>query len=183
MMDMGPRFEVSIETWGSGIESVNEDGLGEFPHALEMFGGLGPAVSAGGLTGGIGATFGVELDYVDSTIGDMFAAVCHRGLGIFYEACDKVGFGRPEVAKVEVFTDAYLERELDEEPERYVGVAEVAEELKVSRQRVSELRLRPDFPTPVAELASGPVWALSSLRRFVAEWPRKPGRPRRRVVA
>jgi hypothetical protein len=47
----------------------------------------------------------------------------------------------------------------------------------VTRQRASALARTRDFPTPVATLASGPVWTRPSLNRFVEEWPRKNGRP------
>lgn len=50
--------------------------------------------------------------------------------------------------------------------------------LGVSKQRVSELRGQELFPSPVAELEAGPVWAASSLRCFLASWARTPGRPR-----
>jgi hypothetical protein len=52
--------------------------------------------------------------------------------------------------------------------------------LGVSKQRVYEIREKPEFPLPVARLASGPVWARSMLTRFISEWPRKrTGRPRK----
>ena len=54
-----------------------------------------------------------------------------------------------------------------------VGVTEVREILGVSRQRVHQLvRDRPDFPKPVAELASGKVW----LRADIERWARRTGR-------
>jgi hypothetical protein len=58
-------------------------------------------------------------------------------------------------------------------------VTEIATLLGVSRQRVSELRNRPDFPSPIAELAAGPVWTRTSLNQFIESWPRRPGRPRK----
>jgi len=58
-----------------------------------------------------------------------------------------------------------------------MGVAEVAEALGTSRQRVSALARQPNgLPTPLARLASGPVWSADTLQRFVAEWDRRPGR-------
>jgi eukaryotic-like serine/threonine-protein kinase len=60
------------------------------------------------------------------------------------------------------------------------GAAEVAETLGVSRQRVSVLRKQSSFPTPVAELASGPVWDLEQVRRWANSGSRRrPGRPSR----
>jgi serine/threonine protein kinase/predicted DNA-binding transcriptional regulator AlpA len=65
------------------------------------------------------------------------------------------------------------------------GVSEVADKLGVSRQRFTELRGRNDFPQPVAELASGPVWDLGDIDRWLSSGARRrPGRPssRERVV-
>ena len=79
-----------------------------------------------------------------------------------------------------VLTVADLQRELDKPaiPD-LVGVAEVAEELHVSKARVSELQDSPAFPEPIARLKSGPVWTRPSLTRFLESWERKPGRPRK----
>ena len=55
---------------------------------------------------------------------------------------------------------------------------EVAEILGVSRQRASELASSAGFPRPVANLAAGPVWLLSSINSFNEKWERRPGRPR-----
>lgn len=57
-----------------------------------------------------------------------------------------------------------------------MGVAEVAEHLGVSKQRVSELSRAQNFPRPIIALAAGPVWLASSIDAFVASWPRKAGR-------
>ncbi len=61
----------------------------------------------------------------------------------------------------------------------HLGVAEVAELLGVSRQRVYQLRVAyPDFPVPVAELTSGPVWHESELLAWQSQHPdRRSGRP------
>lgn len=72
-----------------------------------------------------------------------------------------------------------VDRRNEAPAETYLGVTEVATLLRVSKQRVSELRTSQAFPAPVAELAAGPVWAASSLRRFIQTWERKPGRPRK----
>jgi prophage regulatory protein len=53
-----------------------------------------------------------------------------------------------------------------------VGAQEVAEMLGISRQRLTQLASRPDFPPPVAELAQGRVWETAAIR----EWARKTGR-------
>jgi hypothetical protein len=54
-----------------------------------------------------------------------------------------------------------------------VGVAEIAEMLGISRQRVDAIvRTHGDFPLPVAELTAGRIWQ----RRDVEAWARKTGR-------
>lgn len=83
-----------------------------------------------------------------------------------------------------VLTVADLQRELDEPPlPDLVGVAEVAEELQVSKARVNELQDSPAFPEPIARLKSGPVWTRPSLTRFLESWERRPGRPRKSAGA
>ncbi len=54
-----------------------------------------------------------------------------------------------------------------------VGVAEIAEMLGVTRQRVNQLiKEAADFPTPEAELSAGRIWR----RDAVEEWARRTGR-------
>lgn len=59
-----------------------------------------------------------------------------------------------------------------------VGVAEVAELLGVSRQRVGQLaRAHRDFPAPEAELAGGRIWSREAVLEWLARHPqRSPGR-------
>lgn len=56
--------------------------------------------------------------------------------------------------------------------ERLVGAFEIAAMLGVTRQRVHQLAVLPDFPAPLAHLASGKVWE----REAVEEWARRTGR-------
>jgi len=56
------------------------------------------------------------------------------------------------------------------------GVAEVAELLGVSRERVRQLRAEPDFPEPVAELQATPLWRRSEVARWDSGRRRRPGR-------
>ncbi len=53
-----------------------------------------------------------------------------------------------------------------------VGVAELADLLHVSKQRASSLAKAKSFPRPFAILASGPVWAKTTVLRFLKDWPR-----------
>lgn len=53
-----------------------------------------------------------------------------------------------------------------------VGSHEIGQMLGVSRQRVSQLTARDDFPAPEAELAMGKVWR----REDVVKWAQAVGR-------
>jgi eukaryotic-like serine/threonine-protein kinase len=59
------------------------------------------------------------------------------------------------------------------------GVTEVADLLGVSRQRLSRLRERPDFPDPIGELAVGPIWDLDAVKEWNGSGSRQSsaGRP------
>jgi predicted DNA-binding transcriptional regulator AlpA len=60
-----------------------------------------------------------------------------------------------------------------------VGLSEIATMLGVSRQRVGQLvRDYEDFPSPVAELASGRIWETAAVEVWANAHPvRPPGRP------
>jgi hypothetical protein len=172
-------FGVSIETWGEGPRAIDDERLGELGWTLRELGAAGPATGAGGLSGGPGATFGVYVVDDDAHPADVWISVTGRAIGLFEDACVKAGVSHGGIAHVEIMTDEYLDREIAQEPETYLGVTELARELQVSRQRVSELRTSEAFPAPIVELAAGPVWKSSSLRRFIEGWDRRPGRPRK----
>lgn len=60
------------------------------------------------------------------------------------------------------------------------GLAEVAALLGVSKRTVKNYRDRADFPKPIEELASGPVWLRSDVQAWAdTHLPLPPGRPRR----
>lgn len=63
---------------------------------------------------------------------------------------------------------------------RMGGVTEVAELLGVSRQRLSKLRERPDFPDPIGTLAQGAVWDLDAVEAWHGAGSRtsRAGRPK-----
>jgi prophage regulatory protein len=60
-----------------------------------------------------------------------------------------------------------------------MGVAEVAERLGVSRQRVDQLtREHADFPEPVGRLRAGRVWEQAAIEGWIVRHPKRPaGRP------
>ena len=114
---------------------------------------------------------------------DNLSLSCGHAIKVFLTACDKAGIPIEDIANIEIATELYVELNPEREPEWVAGLHEVAEFLGVSKRRVAELRMRSGFAAPVAELAAGPVWAVSSLSRFLSEWPRRPGRPRTRPAA
>jgi hypothetical protein len=57
-------------------------------------------------------------------------------------------------------------------PEHLMGIAEIAELLRVSRTRVHQLRAEGALPDPHDQLAMGPVW----LKVDVERWARETGR-------
>lgn len=164
----GVWYSVLMEADASRIGPARADELIE---VLEAAGAAGPVVSYDARS--IGARFSV---LGTGSAGDMWS-IARDAEELFVQAIDKVGIEVECVYRTEIVAHDVLARELEEPGETYVGVTEIAEMLGVSRQRVPQLRERPGFPAPVAELAAGPVWRLSSLQRFLAEWPRRPGRP------
>ena len=60
-----------------------------------------------------------------------------------------------------------------------LGIAELADMLRTSKQRASQVARTQNFPRPYAELASGPVWLKPNVMHFVENWERRPGRPRK----
>lgn len=57
---------------------------------------------------------------------------------------------------------------------RLVGVAEIAEMLGVTRQRVHQIAAEPDFPEPVARLTAGLIWRRSDVHRWAVNNGRMP---------
>lgn len=60
----------------------------------------------------------------------------------------------------------------------FVGGAEVAAMLGISRQRLHQLRQEGRFPDPTFVLGTTPVWLRTAIQAFQAGWLRQPGRPR-----
>jgi len=166
-----------VETWASDDDRVSDeergDRLADLYDELESRGARGTVVSFGGVPGGPGASFAVEGAIEPSRVGEAVEVAC----SLFLEACEAAGLEHRGIAYVELQTMERLGLALDHPAETYVGAAELAGLFGVSRQRIQELRRRPGFPAPVAELAAGPVWRVSTLHRFLATWERRPGRP------
>ena len=133
---------------------------------------------AGGLTADLMHRLSVSLTLDAPSLRDAATGV---SWDLLTDALREVGIPADRLLEREISArDVDLQAEdLARPPDRYVGVSEVAEILGVSRQRASELRTRPGFPAPIADLASGPVWTRGSLDRFISTWERRPGRPAR----
>jgi hypothetical protein len=138
---------------------------------LEHLEGFAPAASVARDGSSIALRFSVAGD----TAGTLDAA--RRGVELVQSALRPAELGL-EIAEVEATTMDELEHEIETRnvPEM-VGVAELADLLHVSKQRASSLAKAKSFPRPFAILASGPVWAKTTVLRFLRDWPRRPGRP------
>lgn len=154
-----------METWSVAIEAT---GLGPYDcdwasDVLEALDGHAPALAVRKTS--VGLTLDVEgTDHADAA----------------REAVRLLAIAAPSLRPLEVRVQTLEEQERElmasNVPE-LLGVAELAEALGVSRQRVSELMNAEDFPEPIARLRAGPVWQRSALGRFLAGWKRQPGRP------
>jgi hypothetical protein len=51
-----------------------------------------------------------------------------------------------------------------------LGTAEVAEVLGVSKQRIHALRKMVEFPEPIVQLASTPLWDKEDIMSFLTKW-------------
>lgn len=147
--------DIPVEEWADDI--------------LDYLEGLGPTVSV--RPGRV--TVRLSIDDPDFRLaGDAAVHVVTEALG---KCCLDPG----QVVHLEVETADDLAAQLEEPTfPALLGVAEVAELLGVTKQRASALAMSKSFPRPIAELKAGPIWAEPMVRRFVAEWPRRSGRPR-----
>lgn len=130
----------------------------------------------GGAVAGSGYTYEAQFDVdVDNAVDAAFYA-----MNVFDSAVKHADLPRWPVVDFSCKTVAEQERELSEPTiPTLLGVAELADLGRVSKQRASALAAQGSFPSPVQVLAAGPVWAESAVLRHAESWDRKPGRPRR----
>jgi len=168
-MTMARWYSVGVEAATPPLTLEQVDGL---LNAIEHLGGEGPSVSGGPPVRGAGAQVSVLThDSVEAS---------RMAVELFEKAAAQAGVHLEEIEHVDVMTEEFQHRALfEEEPESFLGVTEIGKVLGVTKQRISQLRSLPGFPEPAAELAAGPIWRASTLKRFIEEWPRKPGRPSR----
>ncbi|MDQ3914598.1 MAG: hypothetical protein M3323_04595 [Actinomycetota bacterium] len=135
----------------------------------EKLADLAPAISAGPKS----LTIRIAVEAVDA------ARAGTEAVAAIAPILEAVGLGMGPVQDLEVTEWSLFEDRLTEPtyPE-LVGITEIAEILKTSRQRASELARSSKFPAPHADLAAGPVWLKPTVMRFAGEWDRKPGRPK-----
>jgi hypothetical protein len=121
-------------------------------------------------------TWSVQLSIVNGS--DQPVCAIEAAIDTVTDAAREAGLPPWPVVKLDATEWQRFEAELDRpNTPDLVGVAELAELCGVTRQRASALARSSGFPEPLAELASGPVWDLRMVERFVREWPRKSGRP------
>ncbi len=163
MTDWSVLIEVAalIET----EPELDPDAVDDFIAVLEDY---GPAVSYGS------HRWAVELSMAAPDGG----AALNSAVETVYKAAEKAAVPRWPVVRAAVASAVQVDTELSQSNiPPLVGVSEIAALLGVSRQRASELARSPDFPVPVASLASGPVWLEPAILRFAKRWNRRPGRP------
>jgi predicted DNA-binding transcriptional regulator AlpA len=144
---------------------------------LEDLGTLG--VTGWGKIGELGAVFALEANSL--------AEAATSSAELFHNALKKIGAPPPARIEVEPADDGEVQSEPRLERRvrgsglsvQAISASEVADLLRVSRQRVYQLlEEREDFPRPVADTSRGAMWD----RRDVEHWarkPRHPGRPRK----
>jgi len=169
-----------MKEWSVGLEftgrhgAVDPDVLFDLIEALEDYHAGAASLSPDGTR--IGVDLWVEAPSLRAALAASERAVLR--------ALAAVGLAGMSITAADVKPWAELEADLARPnyPE-LVGVAEMAEILGVSKQRISELAATPKFPRPLAQLKGGPVWDRASIGNFLQTWQRKPGRPRKRTAA
>ena len=54
-------------------------------------------------------------------------------------------------------------------PPPVLAAAEIAQLLGLSRQRVTQLSAKPDFPAPIATLSVGKIWAYADIKAWAEQ--------------
>ena len=161
-------YHVTFEAAGEGPPPTTD----ALDTLLEL---LGSEATVLGPPGEGVARYGAEITVEADTA---FSAIRSAG-EIFNKSVTEASLPAWPITRISALTDAELDAELARPSfPALVGIREIAELLDVTPQRASTLCRSRSFPPPVAELRAGPVWTATSVRRFVEEWKRQPGRPR-----
>lgn len=164
-----------MTTYHVTLEAAGDDGpspaVGDLDDLLVL---LGPDATVLGDSERHAHRYGAEISVeADSAFSAISAA-----RRTFAAAVRQTALPRWPVVRVAAITDDELDAELARPAfPQLVGIREIAELLGVTPQRASTLCRSDAFPVPVAELRAGPVWTATSVRRFLEEWKRQPGRP------
>jgi hypothetical protein len=93
---------------------------------------------------------------------DLRAPDCEMAISVAKTAADDaflaIGLAPAEVVQAEVINMRLAEEEDQLTPD-FMGVAEVAEYLGVTKQRVAQLAKTKAFPAPVVKLSATPIWS------------------------
>jgi hypothetical protein len=165
-------WSVYLEAAGpEGAPPLDEDAVELFTTCLDAY---SPAVT-GAVAPEQAPVWAVQLTIEDT---EEPTQAAEWALHAARDAAAKAGLPLWPIVKLEATEWERFDASLDEpNTPDLVGVAELAELCGVTRQRASALARSDGFPEPLAELASGPVWDLRMVERFVRQWPRKTGRP------
>lgn len=174
-MEWSVAVEVAGEVVFNEVEDEELEGLIDHlqPYHPTVF---GTAEEPSDGLGRYGVRLAIESHSPDAAVSEAITLLAKAALGT----------GLPEwpVVRVEAIEWGEFERQLEHPTyPNLLGVSELAGLLGVSRQRASELAHSTHFPRPTAELASGPVWFETNVQRFVQDWRREPGRPRKMATA
>lgn len=162
--------------WSVLIEAVAPEGAALPADDDDRFDALADAVfKDDGVVSANSSSFSVRL----SVEADDVLDACRQGRDVVGKAVANVGLPDWPYVRAEAVTHDELDAELAEPNfPALLGSQEAAEALGVSRQRLAQIRqAKPDFPSPVTELAAGPVWTRDAIDAFLETWERKPGRP------
>src|SRR5262249_23019395 len=153
-------WTVGIEAAGAGSLVLDDD------HIDDLAAALSPEAAAVAHQPG---RYSVRLSV---QAGDIREAIEEAILRVS-AAAEKSGLPSWPFVQVNALTAEELDRDLTR-PDIPVllGVAELAGLLGVTRQRASDLAKTSSFPRPIAVLASGPVWAETTVKRYIPTWTR-----------
>jgi hypothetical protein len=162
--------------WSIAVTVGGPQGHGPFDEAVEAISDRLSTLAPSVAVSPDAVTVRVAIEAAD------IADAVKRATDQVRDACRHVGW-TSDVRDLEATEWSFFETKLAEPtyPE-LVGITEIADLLGTSRQRASELARTSKFPSPLAELAAGPVWLKPTISKFVSEWERKPGRPRSKTA-
>jgi hypothetical protein len=169
-----------MRDWSVYLETLAPDGAGApydmFARASALMDLL---TEQGAVTAADERSWSVQMAVTAESSAEALAAAGE----LVAKAAARAGLPDWPLVRLEAVWDELVESEQAESPlPQLLGSQEVAEALGVSRQRLGQLRARPDFPQPVLQLAATPLWLGSAIDAFLEGWDRRPGRRNEPVV-